>query len=310
MGPGARRQLGILSALTMLLTAAVAGGAAQAAIAAPSGTPATQAVTRTVGIAAQSAARSFWTPARMEHATPLGPARRNGGTASPAEPPGIPDPTHFKGVPTVGALFFTTGSQAHFCTASVVSSFRLNLVLTAAHCVYGSSPATNIAYVPKWHQGISPYGEWAVQSIAVAYGWKQSQNPNLDFAFLTVTPPPGTRRPIQLVTGGLWLGINTGYAHPIFVIGYNDTDAKPIGCATKSFKFETNQMKFFCNSYSDGTSGGPWIVHFNPATGSGELIGDIGGFEQGGDFPWASYSPYYGSSILRLFLQVQRHRSA
>jgi len=154
-----------------------------------------------------------------------------------------------------------------------------------------------------------PYGSWAVQTITVAAGWVHSQNPNLDFAFLTVTPPPGTKRPIQFVTGGLRLGINVGYAHPIYVIGYNDTDDQPIGCATTSFKFETDQMKFYCNAFWDGTSGGPWIVHYNRVTGSGIVIGDIGGYEQGGDYPWASYSAYYSWPILRLFLQAQHQQT-
>ena len=243
-----RWRLSRLSAVVMAiaLTAAVAGGVARAATGtAPGSEPATAAVRHTVGKGAQNAARAFWTKARMAAATPVGQASAKGGPASTAKPPpGIPNPTHFNGVPTVGALFFTTGTQAHFCTASVVDSFTFDLVLTAAHCVYGSGYATNIAYVPEWHKGVSPYGSWAVQTITVAAGWVHSQNPNLDFAFLTVTPPPGTWRPIQFVTGGLRLGINVGYAHPVYVIGYNDTDDQPIGCATTSFKFETNQMKF------------------------------------------------------------------
>ena len=158
--------------------------------------------------------------------------------------------------------------------------------------MYGTGYATNVAYVPEWHQGVSPYGSWAVQSITVAAGWKQSRNRNLDFAFLAVTPPPATGRPIQSVTGGLRLGAGTGYAHPVTVIGYNNTDDQPIGCATTSFEFETGQMEFYCNSFWNGTSGGPWILHLNPMTGSGTVVGDIGGYEQGGDYPWASYSPY------------------
>ena len=43
-------------------------------------------------------------------------------------------------------------------------------------------------------------------------------------------------------------------------------------------------------------------------TGSGTVIGDIGGYEQGGDWGWASYSAYYASPILRLFLQAQLQR--
>jgi V8-like Glu-specific endopeptidase len=301
-GPARLSWVAVATALTVTAYATVADGTARAA-AGPSGAPATQAVVHPVARAAQASARSFWTAARMKSATPVGSAAP---ASTPQPPPGIPDPTYFSGVRTVGALFFTTGTQAHFCTASVVDSTALDLVLTAAHCVYGSTYATNIAYVPEWHQGVSPYGAWAVQDITVAAGWKQSQDPDLDFAFLAVAPPPGTARPIQLVTGGLLLGVNAGYAHPITVIGYNNTDDEPINCATTSFKFETTQMEFYCNNFQDGTSGGPWILHFDPVTGGGIVVGDIGGYEQGGDYPWASYSPYYSASILKLFLQAQR----
>jgi V8-like Glu-specific endopeptidase len=310
LGTLAGRRTGrLIAAVTAAaLCAVIAGAAASAASgAAAGGAPATGAVTHTVAAAAQSAASAFWTRARMESATPAGQSSvRRAGTSTAEPPPGIPSPTTFNGVPTVGALFFTTGTKAHFCTASVVDSASLDLVLTAAHCVYGTSYATNIAYVPEWHSGVSPHGSWPVRTITVATGWVRSQNPDLDFAFLAVAPPAGTRRPVQRVTGGLRLGVNIGYAHDIYVIGYNDTGDQPIGCATASFKFETDQMEFYCNSFWDGTSGGPWIRHFNPATGGGTVFGDIGGYEQGGDYPWASYSAYYGSSILQLFQLAER----
>jgi hypothetical protein len=149
---------------------------------------------------------------------------------------------------------------------------------------------------------------WAVRTITVAAGWQRSQEPDLDFAFLAVSPPPGTGRPIQSVTGGLRLGVGTGYAHPVTVIGYNATDKQPIECATDSFEFKPTQLEFYCDSFWDGTSGAPWILHLNPVTGSGTVVGDIGGYEQGGDYPWASYSPYYASPILRLFRQAQLQR--
>jgi V8-like Glu-specific endopeptidase len=209
-------------------------------------------------------------------------------------------------VPTVGALFFTTGTHTHFCTASVVNSLTANLVLTAAHCVYGSTYASNIEFVPEYHHGKLPFGAWPVQAITVASGWKQSQDQNLDFAFLAVAPPAGTHEPIQLVTGGLWLGIDRGYAHPIEVIGYNDTADGPIKCATESFEFAPDQMKFFCRNFQNGTSGGPWILGFDPADGTGTVFGVIGGYQQGGNFPWASYSAYFGLPALRLFLQAEK----
>jgi V8-like Glu-specific endopeptidase len=289
----------------LAIAAGLTASAAQAAI--PAATPAasTPAVIHSVAKSAQSSTMQFWTRTRMESAIPVGAGSLTAGTSTTEPPPGIPNPIHFNGVRTVGALFFTTGSQTHFCTASVVDSGTLNLILTAAHCVYGTSYATNIAYVPEWHNGISPYGEWPVTSITVAQGWMQSQDPSLDFAFLTVAPPTTPGRPIQLVTGGLQLGINVGYAHNIYVIGLNNTDNQPLGCTTKSFEFEPGQMQFYCNSFWDGTSGGPWILHLNQATGSGVVFGDIGGYEQGGDYAWTSYSDYYGAATLRLFIQAQ-----
>jgi V8-like Glu-specific endopeptidase len=318
--PGAVPVRGVVTAgLAALMVAgglagAVAAGAtttAGAATTAGAGTtPGTQAVVHSVGGSAQSVTR-FWTAARMKSAARIGASgaaasQQAGPQATATPPPGTPNPVYFDGVPTVGALFFTTGTQAHFCTASVVDSATFDLVLTAAHCVYGSSGyATNVVYVPNWHQGVSPYGAWPVKTITVAAGWKQSQDPNLDFAFLAVTPPAGTKKPVQLVTGGLRLGINTPYSQPVTPVGYNNTDDQPIKCATRSQEFEPTQIEFYCNNYQDGTSGGPWIAHFNPVTGTGTVVGEIGGYEQGGDYAWQSFSPYYSWPILRLFVHAQ-----
>jgi V8-like Glu-specific endopeptidase len=293
-------------------TAAASTVAASTAAASPAASTAATprpaaAIMRQVSRAHQDATQRFWTRSRMAAATALPqPEPMRAGPAGP--PPGIPSPVKFGGVPTVGALFFTTGTKAHFCTASVVNSRTANLILTAAHCVYGSAPATHIEFVPAYHHGKQPYGVWPVRSITVAAGWRKTHNQNLDFAFLAVSPPAGTTRPIQRVTGGLWLGINSGYAHPVEVIGYNDTQNTPIRCATHSFKYEPSQMKFYCHAFWDGTSGGPWIVNYHPHTGAGAVIGVIGGYEQGGDHAWASYSAYFGRPTLRLYLQAQRRQ--
>jgi len=287
-------------ALTMAGTGTAAAGATTAAAGAPRPGGA---VVRSVSRPAQQSAVRFWTLARMAAATPLSAAPAAGAAAG--QPPRTPSPTHFAGVPTVGALFFTTGTKQHFCTASVVISKPENLILTAAHCVYGSTYASKIAFVPKYHSGRQPYGVWPVQKITVAAGWRSSHNQNLDFAFLAVAPPAGTHRPVQRVTGGLRLGISLGYTHRIKVIGYNNTDDTPIRCATSSFKFAPHQMKFRCHNFQDGTSGGPWIIGYHGRTGTGTVFGVIGGYQQGGNFPWASYSAYFSAPARRLFRQAQ-----
>jgi V8-like Glu-specific endopeptidase len=258
----------------------------------------------TVSRNAQDAARAFWTASRMAQATGAQ------GTATQARPrpanppPGTPSAAQFEGVPTIGALFYTTGSGAHFCTASVVDSEHQDLIVTAAHCVYSTGYSTNIEFVPGYDDGRRPYGAWRIQAVVVPTGWRQRHAPDLDFAFLIVVPPSGSGRPIQRVTGGLRLGIYRGYVHSIKVIGYNDHTADPVRCAANSFEFRAGQMEFYCHGYRAGTSGGPWVIGYT-GRGTGTVFGVIGGYEDGGDYDWASYSAVLGASALALFRQAE-----
>lgn len=260
-----------------------------------------------VSASAQAVARAFWTPARMSAAA-AERARPAAARPEVSAPPGTPAAVRFSGVPTTGALFYTTGTRTHFCTASVVDSSAGDLVITAAHCVYGSSYATNIAYVPEYRGGARPFGTWAVSAITVAAGGRDGHNQNLDVAFLAVSSPAGTR--IQSVTGGLTFAINAPYVLGIEVIGYNNAGAEPVRCATRSFKFlGGTQIGFYCHGYSSGTSGGPWISGYNSRTGTGVVHGVIGGYQEGGSYEWASYSPHFGAAIGALFAQAEKFQT-
>jgi len=307
MGWGRRHHRWAITALMLaaLATGSALGGMALASTGGPAQAPAIG-VTTTVSTAAQQTTRAFWTPARMAGATPV--VRLHGVIAGPAAspPPGTPTARLFNGVPTVGAVFFTSGSSAHYCTASVIGSRPQDMVFTAAHCVYSGGPFRNIEFIPGYHSGHAPYGAWVVNKITVARGWKSSQNQNLDFAFLSVTPPRGTTRPIQQMTGALQLGINRPFMRPIEVIGYNSSDSRPVECATHSLEFEPTQIKFYCHGYQDGTSGSPWIVRYNSRNGTGVVIGTIGGFQLGGIYEWESYSAYLGQACYQLYLLAER----
>jgi hypothetical protein len=278
--------------------------------------PAT-AVTDQVSATAQRRTLAYWTPRRRQGATaaalprspvrttmpavtrtPAQPRRSQGGRDVTA-PKGIPTASAFSGSPTTGALFYTTGGKGHFCTASVVDSTADDLALTAAHCVYSNSFAANIEYVPGYHDGKQPYGAWPVAAITVASGWKRSHDPDLDFAFLTLAAAGGQR--IQARTGGLTIGFTRWYSEKIEVIGHNDSGAEPIRCATKGFRFRAGQMEFYCHGFRTGTSGGPWIIGYNGKKGTGTVFGVIGGYEEGGDYEWASYSAYFGSAAKILY---------
>ena len=310
-----------LTGIAALAVAAVAGGLTLASSASASPAPAPSgASVYSVPAAAQGAAQSYWTSSGMRSATaasaerqerqlgpvfqtaPVMPLFATGARSGP--PRGTPNPVSFSGVKTVGALFYTTKSSRHFCTASVVSSSTGNLVLTAAHCVYGNGYSRNLVFVPGYHDGAAPYGTWTVRKIIVASGWRQRQDPSLDYAYLEVVPPPHSVGPIQAVTGGLSAGFTLRDAHSITVIGYNDTDQHPIRCATKSFKFSNSQMEFYCRGFWYGTSGGPWIIGYG-GSGSGTVFGVIGGYEAGGHQSWASYSAIFWRTAPVLFRQAE-----
>lgn len=309
--------------VTVAAIGILAGTGLAADASAHAGTPGTETITQAIsypiGPAAQRAALAFWTAARVAAVTA---STRLAGQAAPATPSGAPAPrsvpqapvapkgtptaVHFDGVPAIGALFFTTGMTKHFCTASVTDSQPGDLVLTAAHCVYGSGYATNIAYVPMYHDGTRPYGTWPVTSITIAPGWRAGHNPDLDFAFLTVAAVEG--HSVQSVTRGLALGLGGSYAMAVQLVGFNDTDSQPVHCLTQSFEFRPGQLESYCHDYWDGTSGGPWITGFSTRAGTGTVRGVIGGYQQGGIYEWASYSPYFGSQLAALFALAQRGR--
>jgi len=214
--------------------------------------------------------------------------------AQPAQVSGSP----FGGTPAVGALFQVAhgGLGRHFCTATVVASPVKDLVITAAHCVYGQRPG-QLAFVPGYRYGSHPYGVWAVRQIVVGAGWRDSRNPNRDVAFLVVGRTGRTG--VQHAAGGERLG--TGWpAHTwVHVIGYPDGAQWPVICGNRAQPFGRHQLRFDCGGYPDGTSGGPFLARWHAKAST--IIGVIGGYERGGYLDSVSYSPRFGHAIRSLY---------
>jgi V8-like Glu-specific endopeptidase len=206
----------------------------------------------------------------------------------------------FAGTPAIGALFTTSAGKlgGHFCTASVVNSPNGDLVITAAHCVTGISG--NLAFVPGYHDGATPYGVWAVTKVYVDQAWSSSADPDDDFAFLKVSQP-GSIVPIEDVTGAEQLGTSTPARQLVEVIGYPNSTNAPITCRNWARQPMTDQLEFDCGGYTDGTSGGPFLASVSPQTGQGTIIGVIGGYEQGGLTPQVSYSAMFGANVTALY---------
>jgi V8-like Glu-specific endopeptidase len=220
-------------------------------------------------------------------------------------PGATPTPRQGAVAPRVGALFAGNGSGDHFCTASVVDSPGHDVLITAAHCINsgsGGASQPNIAFIPDYDNGESPHGVWTPDRYVLAPGWVHGANPDLDVAFIVLKPLNGQN--IQDVLGGNQIAFNAGYQHLVRVTGYPSSASAPIACLNTTSQQSQDQLKFVCNDFTDGTSGGPWITRFNPASRTGTIVGVIGGYQQGGDTPAVSYSAYLGSSIQELYREA------
>jgi hypothetical protein len=109
--------------------------------------------------------------------------------------------TATSGFPTTGPLFLP-GLAAHTCTASVVKSPTHDLLITAAHCVYGTG--IGMSFIPGSVNGSAPYGRWTVTAAYVDASWRTSHNPLRDVAFLRVAAQRvnGSIRSVEQLTGG------------------------------------------------------------------------------------------------------------
>ncbi len=201
----------------------------------------------------------------------------------------------------IGAVFTSDSSGDHFCTASVVDSAGLNLIITAAHCVYdpGVGQRGDLVFVPGYRSGDTPNGVWPLAAITVDQSWADNGNPDLDVAFAIVQPQDGKQ--VQQVIGANRLGVNKGYQLPVKLTGYPSSSDVPITCANQTTEQSTTQLRIDCPDYTGGTSGSPWVTGFDPSTRTGTVVGVIGGYQQGGDSPNTSYSSYFGDAVQALY---------
>ncbi|MFF2117670.1 trypsin-like serine peptidase [Kitasatospora sp. NPDC058184] len=245
------------------------------------------------------------TPSAVPTADPTATA-----TATPAAAPAAPTttaadvalgttapaPAGDRETGTVGALFSGTPTAGdHFCTASVLHSATGNLLLTAAHCL---SSTDGVTFAPGYRDGSAPYGTWRVTAIHTTTGWSQKGDEDEDFAILETAPSNG--RNVEDVVGGNRLGTDEPFGATVRLYGYPADAEAPVLCTNTTGQQSTYQRVVHCPAYPGGTSGGPWI---NTATG--DVIGAIGGYQQGGDTDDISYSALFDHTIADLYTQAE-----
>jgi len=247
--------------------------------------------------AASGGPSGYWTQSRLLAATPWRePGYRPGPSASAAaSEPGV----------RVGALFEHDASGDHFCTASVVASPGRDLLITAAHCINGGKGGgyrQDIVFIPGYRDGQTPSGIWTPAQLIVAPQWTSSSDPDFDVGFVVLKPQDGKN--IEQVLGADQLGIDPGYRNQVRVTGYPASADAPITCTGWTSQQSPSQLRFECDGFTGGTSGSPWVTDVDPQTGTGTIVGVLGGYEEGGSTAAISYSPYLSEQVDQLYHQA------
>jgi V8-like Glu-specific endopeptidase len=253
--------------------------------------------------AASGGVAGYWTRARL-----LGAREWRG----PGFRPGQPATAHPAQLSLrVGALFEHDAGGDHFCTASVVASPGRDLLITAAHCINGGENGgyrQDLVFIPGYQAGQEPYGVWTPARLLVAPQWMNSSDPDFDVGFIVLKPNDGKN--IEEVLGANQLGIDPGYRNVVRVTGYPASGDSPVTCVNPTSEQSPSQLRFECDGFTGGTSGSPWVTHFDQKTRTGTIVGVLGGYQEGGSTPAVSYSSYLGEEVQQLYHQAVKDEAA
>jgi V8-like Glu-specific endopeptidase len=240
-------------------------------------------------------------------------------TAVSATAPQASSPaTAAREIPTVGKLTFRVdGVVSLNCTATVIDGTAAanseELIVTAAHCLEGTIghvayTSTNLVFSPMWHDGKNPFGTWTVKKAFLNGGWLTCSIPVADcktnqlYDYAVVVLSPKNGKGIGDVTGADGWSVNQPKTIASVTIAGIPATSPGILVTTTSTNTVTESGEPFRQAatpgFTDGSSGGPWFRNFSTTTSLGVLIGDTGGFEQGGPSSGSpSYSNYWTGSF-------------
>jgi Trypsin len=196
--------------------------------------------------------------------------------------------------PRVGAVFLG-GGNSHTCTGSVVHSYRGDLILTAAHCLFKGFTTT---FVPGFADTAAPSAVWTIDAVYLDPLWVARQDPRVDYAFARVSRPGGGSIEAQ-VGSALTLGTAPAPGDQVSIIGYAaGVGGAPIGCQARTEITADGFPSFRCAGLVDGTSGAPWIA-------ASAVTGVTGGLEGGGCTPSLSYSAPFDERTAALLARAE-----
>jgi V8-like Glu-specific endopeptidase len=211
---------------------------------------------------------------------------------------------------TTGRVFLTLRGVDYVCSAGAVKSQNMDVVVTAGHCVKDGvgAWAENWTFVPGYESGHRPYGVFTARRMSVPERWSENGDDSYDLGMVAVDP--SGRRHLNEAVGGQEIGFNTPRGTRAFGFGF---PADPpydgehlIYCAGGLHgdpHNQTHDQGMRCD-LTAGSSGGPWLSSFDPATGQG-VVTSVSSFKYSDDGS-TMYGPYFGDQARQLFEAAQR----
>ncbi|WP_380169929.1 trypsin-like serine peptidase [Kineococcus sp. DHX-1] len=216
-------------------------------------------------------------------------------------------------LPTVGRLYFTQGTGKYECTASSVDSPKGNVIVTAGHCVTENRlDSKNLIFVPGLAGASEPQGRFAVGQTFTTTQWRTSDQQSsaalsYDVGFALVTPRSG--KSLKDTVGANRIAFDTPLARTT-VLGYPGRSTTADGftlqyCTGTQFTDNgpgaTTDVATLCD-LGGGSSGGPWVHDFDPATGTGTVT-SVTSFSYD-DNTSVLYGPRFGSVVRDVYTQA------
>lgn len=279
------------------------------------GQPAPPSASGAISTADQERVARYWTAERRDRAfgshsaapqdaagtaaplsTPYGDDPGSGPAAAPPPPPSDGTPYTLGGLvtTTTGRMFSSIGGSDFACSASVVTSRGRDLVVTAGHCLHGGSGAgfaTNVAFVPDYSNGETPFGIWTARHLTVTPGWARGSNFDVDTGFALFNTQRG--RHLQDVVGAQGIAFDLPVSYQQYSFGY-----------PRLRPFDGSSLIYCAGPGTADTYGGPSIgVRCRMTAGSsgGPLIAGLGRLGPGHGWIDGVISYAYAGSDDRLF---------
>lgn len=211
---------------------------------------------------------------------------------------------------TVGKVFFTMNGRDFLCSAATIRSANRDLVVTAGHCAKSGKGgwAENWIFVPGYRDGSGPGGGYTARRMFVPDRWSSTGDDDFDVAMVALSSDDG--RHVMDAVGANPIAFEQPRGKQTYGFGYPASGRyngeRLAYCSGKPHGDPhgvTQAQGLHCDM-TQGSSGGPWLSNFDPATGTG-VVTSVSSFKYADD-DTTMYGPHFGATVRRLYEQAEQ----